>query len=488
MTKTTRRAFLSSVVSLIICLTMLIGTTFAWFTDTASTAVNTIQSGTLDVVLEMKDSDGNWVRAEGETLNFVAADGRTEILWEPGCTYETPELRIRNNGNLALKYKVIISGINGDAKLNDVIDWYYSIELSSVIPGATGWTTPSDAYKLENFGDENYLYPAGVAANARTDSQVFKIIGRMDENAGNEYQSETIEGIAITVYATQYTYEYDSENNTYDAEAEYPEVEEPATPITAAELAKILCPDGYQETGIVNVTLDKNYILTDDWTSVDYATGTIYQQIYPTVVIDGNGHYIAGLTAPLLGADAAQHITVKNLTIKDSDIKGGTSANATSVGAIIGFADNFVRTLEIENCHTVNVKVSTQADGDAGSICGYVYMHDSDEVSEHFKMTGCTVTGGSVTNAFGNAAGLVGFLATNPNGENPVIENCKVENCNISGETDNKTGQLVGTVNNRGTLYINNCTYDTAKSIIGRNSSGGTKLATVLVDGTEVVK
>ena len=109
------------------CVSMLVGTTFAWFTDTASTGVNKIQAGTLDVALEMKDNDGNWVTAEGKTLQFkvnglIPAAG-TQILWEPGCTYELPELRVVNKGNLALKYKIVITGIAGDAKLNEVIDW-----------------------------------------------------------------------------------------------------------------------------------------------------------------------------------------------------------------------------------------------------------------------------------------------------------------------------------------------------------------------------
>ena len=58
-TKTTKRALLSSVLAMLLCVTMLIGTTFAWFTDTASTAVNKIQAGNLDVALEMKDASGN---------------------------------------------------------------------------------------------------------------------------------------------------------------------------------------------------------------------------------------------------------------------------------------------------------------------------------------------------------------------------------------------------------------------------------------------
>ena len=124
-TKTTKRALLSSVMAMLICITMLIGTTFAWFTDSASTAVNKIQAGTLEV--QLLDEDGTSL--EGQTLGWVAADGRAqdEILWEPGCTYNLQSFKIKNNGNLALKYKIVISGIAGDAELNKVIDWTYKV-------------------------------------------------------------------------------------------------------------------------------------------------------------------------------------------------------------------------------------------------------------------------------------------------------------------------------------------------------------------------
>ena len=176
---------------------MLVGATFAWFTDTASTGVNKIQAGNLDVVLEMQNADGKWVSAEGKTLDFVkAADAKGEaILWEPGCTYELPALRIRNNGNLALKYKVAITGINGSAKLNEAIEW-----------------TIGDVA----MGTEQHL--------AAGESNAFTIKGHMKESAGNEYMNESIDGIAITVVATQDTVESDSFNNTYDASATYPVV------------------------------------------------------------------------------------------------------------------------------------------------------------------------------------------------------------------------------------------------------------------------
>ena len=61
MTKTvsTKRALILSLLSMLLCVSMLIGSTYAWFTDTANTAVNKIQAGTLAVALEMKDNAGN---------------------------------------------------------------------------------------------------------------------------------------------------------------------------------------------------------------------------------------------------------------------------------------------------------------------------------------------------------------------------------------------------------------------------------------------
>ena len=67
--KTTKRALLSSVMAIVLCLAMLIGTTFAWFTDSASTAVNKIQAGTLDVQL----LDENGRSLEGQTLAWQKA-------------------------------------------------------------------------------------------------------------------------------------------------------------------------------------------------------------------------------------------------------------------------------------------------------------------------------------------------------------------------------------------------------------------------------
>ena len=193
--KSTKRALLGSVMAMVLCLAMLVGATFAWFTDTASTGVNKIQAGNLDV--QLVDENGNSL--EGKTLEFKKAANAAEgeaVLWEPGCTYELPAVYVKNNGKLALKYKVAITGINGSAKLNEVIDWTINdADLSA-----------------------DHSLSAGATSEALT------IKGHMQESAGNDYMNESIDGIAITVYATQDTVESDSFKNTYDANATYPVV------------------------------------------------------------------------------------------------------------------------------------------------------------------------------------------------------------------------------------------------------------------------
>ncbi|MDD7672037.1 MAG: TasA family protein [Clostridia bacterium] len=195
---------LTSVLSIALCLSMLIGTTFAWFTDTASTAVNKIQAGTLDV--DIVDAAGNTLN--GKTLYFRDKDQNTNILWEPGATFNLDTFRIVNKGNLALKYKVVISGIDGSAELLNVIN--FTVKKGEEAP-------------VELAGWEGVLLPEGAAPAAGADVKttgVIAISGKMDEQAGNQYQGLSIDGLGITVYATQSQYESDSKDNTYDAGAD----------------------------------------------------------------------------------------------------------------------------------------------------------------------------------------------------------------------------------------------------------------------------
>ena len=204
--KSKKSALLLSFTSLLICFAMLVGSTFAWFTDTATTGVNQIKSGTLDVdIVDAEDTTKSldkqtlqWVRAKDGTGEKETVDS-AEILWEPGCTYQLQSFRIANKGNLALKYKIQITGIQGDAKLNEVIEWKINGEDI-------------------NLTEKSLL--AGTASNP-TYSDPITITGHMLETANNDYQNLFIDGIGITVYATQDTVENDSYGPNYDKDATY---------------------------------------------------------------------------------------------------------------------------------------------------------------------------------------------------------------------------------------------------------------------------
>ena len=198
--KSTKRALLTSVLAILMCVAMLIGTTFAWFTDTASTAVNKIQSGTLKVDIVKEDGVTS---IKNESMSFVNKDGSANILWEPGATFMTPAFKIKSTGSLALKYKLTLNGITGDNMLLDVITF-------SVVK-ADGTEVALDTFV-------GHLTPDAALSDA------LYIKGHMDEAAGNDYQNKTLEGLGITVVATQDTVENDSYDNQYDKDAEYPAI------------------------------------------------------------------------------------------------------------------------------------------------------------------------------------------------------------------------------------------------------------------------
>ena len=220
-----------SFTSLLLCFAMLAGSTFAWFTDTATTGVNKIVSGKLkvDLVAAEKDSNGKYPSLTGEgskllwTQKVVGENDALELkavkedglpLWEPGVNFLTQGFKIANKGNLALKWKVEVNkGTTADNAggydLLDVIDFYVVTETTTD-DGTTKAETPLAAFEGQ-LKEEN---------SVSTDTYYIK--GHMQESAGNEYQNLTLDGITVTVYATQLNHENDSFGPDYDATAEYP--------------------------------------------------------------------------------------------------------------------------------------------------------------------------------------------------------------------------------------------------------------------------
>ena len=318
--KATKRALLTSVMALVMCVVMLVGTTFAWFTDTASTAVNKIVAGNLDIKLLAEDGVTS---LEGATLEWQKAEGAEgeDILWEPGCRYKLQPIIIKNAGNLALKYKVVITGIKGDAKLNEAIEWTI------------------DGVSL----DEEKPLLAGESAK-------LTIEGHMKKEAGNEYQGLSIDGIGITVYATQYTHENDSYDKNYDEDATY------------GTGATIIGLDGTYDslTAAAKAWRESKGVVTSGGTFGMNSLGTVdsIAWVVSGEVATGDGEGVIGNNGAgqsiLGGGYFTPAVTVNNITIKgvnDAKIaKTGDSYLVSAAGKNVVYENiTFVDTVRIDS-------------------------------------------------------------------------------------------------------------------------------------------
>ena len=329
--RATKRALLTSVMALVMCVVMLVGTTLAWFTDTASTAVNKIVAGNLDV--DIVDANGDTL--DGKSLSFKNVNGDTDILWEPGATFNLDSFKIVNNGNLALKYKVIISGVNGNAKLLEAIDFFVKI---------------GNAEKVALADWEGILLPEGETATDTMDAgstSAITISGTMKKDAGNEYQGLSIDGIGITVYATQYTYENDSYNNTYDEDATY------------GTGATIIGLDSTYDslTAAAKAWRESKGVVTSGSTFGANSLGNVdsITWVISGEVATGDGAGVIGTSGDILGGGYfTPSVTVNNITIKgvnDAKIaKTGDSYLVAASGTNVVYENiTFVDTVRIDS-------------------------------------------------------------------------------------------------------------------------------------------
>lgn len=222
----TKRALLTSVLALVLSLAMLAGTTFAWFTDTASTGVNRIVSGNLDVGLEYWDKESGWLDAENSEDLFDK-----NALWEPGYT-QIVYLKVKNNGNLALTYAMQITpvhetvGVNVDGeefKLSDYIKFgwrTFTVDGAGAPVALDREAAQTGVGGGAQLGKTLHRQAADpMKANAE---ELVALVAWMPENVGNEANYSTVQPtieLSLKVLATQATVESDSFNNTYDGDA-----------------------------------------------------------------------------------------------------------------------------------------------------------------------------------------------------------------------------------------------------------------------------
>ena len=285
--------------------------------------------------MDIVDKEGN---NHLDTLNFTKAAGAPDgeqLLWEPGCRYLTVGFRIANNGNLALKWKAEINKdniVNGKAaptakdgkSLLDVIDFYV----------VTSTDENADAVAIENF-------TGNLAKGA--ESGVYYIKGVMQTSAGNDYQDLTLEGITITVYATQDTVENDSFGKTYDKDATYPvaSAAEMKTALATGGIVSVnkdIKTDNIGNTEADRVTISKPTTLNLDAKIISPDNMGNNDINFCALIVDADTTINAGENGGIdTGVNGGYGINVRNgatLTINGGSYYGGGTAVQVQKGTL----------------------------------------------------------------------------------------------------------------------------------------------------------
>ncbi len=282
----TKASLISSALALLLCFAMLLGTTYAWFTDSVTSANNIIQSGSLKIDLIHNTAEGDISIKNTPDHQIFKYE-----KWEPGYT-QVETLTVVNKGTLALKYKLILDAVDAkDAdtgeKLSDVIDVYVCEGVSTAQSAADFAKKPwiklgilTDVLDMDGVISGNLL-PEGAEKNSEDDvveQRTFTIALHMQESAGNVYQDLSLGKVSVKLLAAQYTYEEDAFGPDYD------EGLDPAVNYvsTFAELKAAARNGG-------RVALNADISITD---KSEFFYGSYVTAVYNDMILDLNGHSI----------------------------------------------------------------------------------------------------------------------------------------------------------------------------------------------------
>ena len=370
--RATKRALLTSVMALVMCVVMLVGTTFAWFTDTASTGVNKIQAGNLDIEVEYRTSlERDWKTLDNAT-DLFGAEG---TLFEPGHT-RVVELKIKNAGNLALKYKIGMNVVSETAGTNKAGNPYKLSDYLKVAAtgfqqypaeGSIGAVMEQLIFQKGDYGmwterdfanfELEYASNGSVHELKPGDAQILGIKVYMPESVGNEANAISSEKAAsisfgLNILATQYTVESDSYGTQYDKDATYPVVDAAALAASVADLAT-----AGNKNVVVSVAKDMNNIA-----GIKTAKGN-------TLTMDLNGKSVGvsyGQGSTNTTTNGMQLLQGSTVTLKNGTYKANHGNDADHNIAIL--IQNYSN-LTIENC-TLDMR---EANDPAGNSSGTSY-------------------------------------------------------------------------------------------------------------------
>lgn len=366
-TKSTKHALIMSVMALFLCFTMLLGTTYAWFTDSVTSGSNVIKSGNLDIAVEYTLDGKEWNDLAGASNLF-------DSLWEPGHT-EVVVLKVENKGTLDLKYIAnmnIANEIVGTNKDGEDIVLSEILQISSLIienagvdpvfgmniaevtlekafedENAIGWSDPVDLKDGTVFGADQTLYVGST--------QYVFIKVDMPETVGNEANAKDKDSVpsidfGVNVLATQLASESDSFGKDYDASANYPALQ-------------------------VN---GNTYSLVADVTLTD---APLYSNTTATepVTINGNGNTVTGVVTSVdeftweggtIPAMSTIFSSEKGAKVTVNDLTYTGTMSAIMLGHYQNASYNNYNT-ELNNVNVIDAKVVSFSGGISPAVCVY---------------------------------------------------------------------------------------------------------------------
>lgn len=502
--KSTKRSLFLSAMALLLCTSMLIGTTYAWFTESVTSVNNIITGGNLDVELEWWNAtDKEWQSVTKDTNVFME-----DTYWEPGHT-EVVYLRVSNKGDLSLKYQLGVNvadevhGTNVDGKdflLSEKI-YFDAIETATEVKyenrAEALAAVQVETQIKEGYSTASKLYPAATPAVAGQPSEEYvTLVVYMPETVGNEANHNGIQVPSITLginlIATQFTWENDSFDEYYDAAAPwaggidttwYDPAKTEYTINSAEALAGFAAivngtaepdavPYGATATTIQDTFEGKTVKLAADldlknipWTPigrfVDPAATTTFTHAFKGT-FDGQGHTISNLKVTSLGwaglFGIAYHATIKNVKVDGVELN-----SSRMVGSVVGQLYG-----SIDNCHVSNAKITVVPNevsagkydnGDkVGGIVGWIGDNNNNRTLTNSSATDVTIK------AYRDIGAIAGYVAWST-----TISGCKVEKATlVSDQSVGYYGQKDANVN---AIWGRNSESNTGVGVNAENNS-----------------
>ncbi len=435
-----KKTIACAALALVLCVSMITGATFALFTAKSETNI-AVTSGTVKVVATVTKAETDWIysptliAADGSSITDAtnAADLTNGIFKNEGTASvegatvkmnnATPGdkvnfvVNVANSSNVAIKYRTVVSAITGDYDL--------LAQMNIVIDG--------------NVYNGNEVKSTWMNAKPNAEILPFDVSIELPISANDDVQTMEI-AFEIKVEAVQSNADTTSESTA-------------AVAGSLSDFAALLADTAANGAGQdVTIQLPQDFVVDteagESWTTL--GDGIIFSNV-KSLTIDGMGHKISGIDAPLLTGAVGGNLTIKNLTLDSANINK-PAYNGLGVGAFLAYTD-VAGDVTFNNCHVVNSYVECNAD-DSAAAGAFVGNFSS---SYALTFNKCSVENTDVK-AISSAAGFVGLSY----GTKLTITNCAVKDVDVTATEDGaswRVGLLIGTMNRTGAnVNISNTT------------------------------